>query len=164
MKFIKGDFTKTEATHIAHGCNAQGVMGSGAALAVRKKWPEVFEAYREGLVEFRKEHPDLNPLGQVFSKDVISDHVRPDGSHDIQCVMNIITQTNFGSDGKVYARYTAIAQGFIFAFQDGRLKKGDTISIPKIGSGLGGLFWAVAEMLLKELEEQYGFEFWVYEF
>ena len=34
-----------EKGFIIHGCNAQGRMGSGIALALRKKWPEIYTEY-----------------------------------------------------------------------------------------------------------------------
>jgi hypothetical protein len=47
MKIIykQGDLLDCIEKVIVHGCNAQGVMGSGVALAIRKKYPDAARAY-----------------------------------------------------------------------------------------------------------------------
>ncbi len=35
ITYKQGDLMKASETYIAHGCNAQGVMGSGVAKAIR---------------------------------------------------------------------------------------------------------------------------------
>jgi O-acetyl-ADP-ribose deacetylase (regulator of RNase III) len=46
MKFIYGDITKETSGLLVHGCNTRGVMGGGVALAIRNKWPIVYQTYR----------------------------------------------------------------------------------------------------------------------
>ncbi len=38
-KYVSGDIRCVSSGIIVHGCNAQGVMGSGVALALRTTWP-----------------------------------------------------------------------------------------------------------------------------
>ena len=63
IKFYNGDLLDSTAGIIAHQVNARGVMGSGVALAIKTKYPEVFKSYREffetgnlklGKVDFAK--------------------------------------------------------------------------------------------------------------
>ena len=51
IEYRKGDLLKTEIPYIAHGCNAQGVMGSGVAKVIREKWPLAFQVYWEDYIE-----------------------------------------------------------------------------------------------------------------
>ncbi len=46
---------------------------------------------------------------------------------------------------------------------DDKLTDIHTIAIPKIGAGRGGLKWEFVEELLREIEETYSIEFWVYD-
>lgn len=41
------DITTIKQGIILHQVNCQGVMGSGVALAIRNKWPKVYERYLE---------------------------------------------------------------------------------------------------------------------
>ncbi|ESQ88967.1 hypothetical protein ABAC460_14395 [Asticcacaulis sp. AC460] len=49
MKIIykTGDLLEAPERVICHGCNAQGVMGSGIAVPIRNRYPMVFKAYRD---------------------------------------------------------------------------------------------------------------------
>jgi O-acetyl-ADP-ribose deacetylase (regulator of RNase III) len=147
MKFIHGDFTESNADAFAHGCNAQGVMGSGAALTVKKKWPWNYEEYKKWCDEY-----PLN-IGDYYIGNVI-----PGDSHS-KPIINIITQIYYGKDGVKYAQYSAL----VLAFHYIDLKDIKTIAIPKIGAGLGGLKWEFVQEILQEIEDMNSIEFWVYE-
>lgn len=46
MKFIEQDMLAIERGVLCHQVNCQGVMGSGIALAIKKKFPVAFKSYR----------------------------------------------------------------------------------------------------------------------
>jgi O-acetyl-ADP-ribose deacetylase (regulator of RNase III) len=75
-------FANVTAGHIVHGCNAQGVMGSGFAKLVRDKYPEAYKAY----VARHCETP-LH-LGEVISIQVAPNLV----------IHNAITQEFYGTE------------------------------------------------------------------
>lgn len=118
---------------IAHGCNCQGVMGSGVALAVRDRLSPMYNAYMDryhsvGLV--------LGDFSNTF-----------DG---VQWGFNLNTQYTFGNDGNRHVDYGAIRNSAKLLVR--QVEKdihrthydsiGDlTIGIPKIGAGLGGGDW-----------------------
>ena len=52
MQIIEGDITLESSGLIIQGVNCQGAMGSGIALAIKNRWPEVYDAY--------KSHPKVN--------------------------------------------------------------------------------------------------------
>lgn len=110
---------------VVHGCNAQGVMGSGVAKQLRAKYPEIFYRYCEHLNDLLDQ--DVNPLGSVNFVPVTATLV----------IANAITQEFYGRDGEQYVSYTAIKDALkhiadCYGF--------DTpIHIPYlIGAGLGG--------------------------
>lgn len=156
MKFKKGNLLDAPEMLIAHGCNAQGVMGSGVAKYVKEKWPEAYKEYHEICEEYEGHREDLLGSNHYFS--VSSDD-------NEQVLVNAITQVTFG-EGK-QARYTAIVDCLVAAIEDYIYvpNEGETlqIAIPLIGCGLGGLKWEILKELLEEVEERYDAEFVVYE-
>ena len=131
--YVKGDLFETKETLIAHGCNAQGVMGAGVARIVREKYPSAYETY-----VLRKKKFGLK-MGQViFAK-----------SGD-RLIANCITQNKFGSDGKRYVDYEAIRESMIQINAYCRVKKLKSFGMPKIGAGLGGGDWNTIEKIIEE--------------
>lgn len=113
--------------YIVHGCNAQGVMASGFAKAVREKFPEAYEDYM-----YVHEKYGLT-VGETITVPVTSKTI----------IINAITQYNYGRDRKVrYVDYTAVESCFKeilqHALADADLGYNVRIHYPKIGVGLGG--------------------------
>jgi len=135
---IKKDITTVELGVILQGVNCQHVMGSGVALAIKTKWPEVYDA-------FINTHPRDRRLGNV---NIIK-------LGESLWVFNCFTQVFYGRDGKRYASLGGISEtvmkGFIFA----KVNK-LPVFMPKIGCGLGGLDWeSEVEPIIEELRDKY---------
>ena len=77
IEYIKGDLMTSDIRHIIHGCNAQGVMGSGVAKLIRDKYPSAYTDYNDVY----------NNKGLELGEIVIS--VQNDG----KIICNAITQT-----------------------------------------------------------------------
>ena len=112
---------------IVHGCNAQGVMGSGVAKQLRAKYPDIFLAYINHLDTYKG--LDVNPLGSVsFS--------RINGS---LLVANAITQEFYGRDGELYVSYIALIECLKSVAEFVTARRNMPVHIPYlIGAGLGG--------------------------
>lgn len=109
-----------------HGCNAQGVMGSGVAKQLRAKYPYIYMDYQESLCVMRISK--YNPLGQV-----VFSWVGPD-----LYVANAITQEFYGSDGRQYVDYLALEQALDKTVEFAN-RKNLPVHVPYlIGAGLGG--------------------------
>lgn len=134
ITYVKGDLLETPHEIIVHGCNAQGVMGSGVAKAIRDKYPEAFEAYRK---ECDSENDKEALLGRVIPV-VVNDH---------KLVVNAITQMNYGGGGQCYVSYIAID---IVMQSLSLLEKNEPICMPKIGAGLGGGDWKKIEQIIND--------------
>ncbi len=137
MKIITkiGNLLDVTDGHIVHGCNSQGVMGSGVALAVKNKYPLAFQDYRDIY-----EDEGLN-LGEAY----------PFMPNDRIVVWNAITQEFFGQPGR-NCSYDAISSCFedinkaIVDF-DHVAKE---IHIPMIGAGLGGGNWEIIREIIEQ--------------
>jgi O-acetyl-ADP-ribose deacetylase (regulator of RNase III) len=113
---------KNKPVILVHGCNAQGVMGSGVAALVKKLYPFAFEQYRE-------EH---NDFGLVLGDVVFA--TEPDNS---VMVANAITQDKYGRDGKLYVNYDAVVDSLQKVRTMAKSMNAPVI-FPMIGGGLGG--------------------------
>jgi hypothetical protein len=96
IQYIHGDLLASTEAVIAHGCNAQGVMRSGVAKAIREKYPQAYvdyyNAYYAGDYYLR--------LGDVIETRT------PD-----RTILNIISQQFYGRDPSVvYVSYDAIGR------------------------------------------------------
>jgi O-acetyl-ADP-ribose deacetylase (regulator of RNase III) len=143
MNIQKGDLLSVTNGIIVHGCNCQGVMGSGVAKAIRDKWPDVYDSY----VTYHKSSGNLF-LGDVvtvspYSLEDLDKHVNyytgdlPENT----IVVNAMTQYNYGRDPNViYVDYDAVEACFARV----RLLARDSnlpVHFPMIGAGLGNGDW-----------------------
>lgn len=129
---------------IVHGCNAQGVMGSGVAKQLRDKYPDIYTEYVTHLEYLKLEQYPL--LGVVS-------FVAIPGMPDL-IVANAITQEFYGRDpGTQYVSYEAIFVAMATCLAFARNKDID-IHIPfMIGAGLGGGDLATIKSIIEDLSQ-----------
>lgn len=133
IKYVNGDLLDVNEGVIIHGCNAQGVMGSGVALAVKHKYPKVYEAYKS----FEKKH-GLRLASLSMQK------VSP-----ILYVANLVTQEFYGRDPNTrYVSYGAILLGFEKLHDS--FPEDTVFHFPKIGAGLGNGEWDTISSLIDQ--------------
>jgi len=154
ITYINGDLCKADAPYILHGCNAQGVMGSGVAKAIRTHWPEAYDAYR---AEYEKNGLDIGDV--VFVHVTHWDNPK-EKEHTCPVICNCITQKFYGRDGKQYVNYKAV-RACLMEIAD--ISRGKKIAMSKIGSSLGGGDWDVIEQIIKEKLVDNEVEIYVYD-
>lgn len=141
IEYRKGNLLDVKSGVIAHGVNCQGVMGSGVALAVKKKWPDVFLRYQKLCTS--NIAPTKSFLGHVQFVSSIENYA---GTKDFPVIANCFTQDRYGTD-KRHVDYEAVAQCFsVLNYRSGLYGH---LNIPKIGSGLGGGDWSVIESIIR---------------
>jgi len=128
MITIKGDLFAVTKGIIVHGCNAQGVMGSGVAAGVKSIYPKAYEIYRKGF-----EHGGCK-LGSCTIANVAPD----------LWIVNAVTQQSFGPG--LQTSYAAVGLCFDFVnylanVLDEFYEEPVSIHFPKIGAGRGGGDW-----------------------
>ncbi len=136
IKERQGDLVKELKSGImVHGCNAQGVMGSGFAGFLRSKYPNVFSVYQSEYQ--KKKHLDLGTITYY--------------SPDKQLyIVNGITQEFYGRDGKRYVDYHAVRKVFQNVRKLAHEVKVYDIHFPLIGCGLAGGDWEVISKIIEE--------------
>jgi O-acetyl-ADP-ribose deacetylase (regulator of RNase III) len=132
MESRKGDLFAVTDGILVHGCNAQGVMGSGVAAQVRSKCPEAYRVYRE---KFEKSGLKLGDV--IFcTADTFLDTGKPR-----LIIANAVTQEFYGRQpGRVYVSYDAIKTCFE-RIREVALENGLSVHFPLIGCGLAGGDW-----------------------
>lgn len=119
-----------------HGCNAQGVMGSGIAASVREIYPAAYNDYRkvfetEGL-HLGEIIPHYDPQTQVW-------------------VINGITQNLYGKTGDRFVSYDAVTEVFERIRKDYQVGNIKRLFFPLIGAGLGGGNWRIIQTIIEEV-------------
>ena len=96
IRYVNGDLLDVTSGIIVHGCNAQGVMGSGVAKAIKQKYPGAFRTYQDA----HQSTPGGLKIGEVVW------HVQ-DGIK----IANAITQEFYGTE-KRHVNYAAVVKCF----------------------------------------------------
>lgn len=130
IEYVTGNLLKDGPRAIAHGCNAQGKMGSGIAAPIRAKFPVMYERYRTACED-----------GDLVLGDVMPWRQEADDGGEFLRVYNLITQTEPGPDGNLYG--IAIAVRDMLHRMD--MFKVPVVGMPRIGCGIAGLEWADVE-------------------
>jgi O-acetyl-ADP-ribose deacetylase (regulator of RNase III) len=147
VNMVKGDVFSSNAHIIAHGCNCKGGFGSGVALAVAKRYPQVRNAY---IRKFQTEGWRLGDVQFAPIYDHRSIHKLP----TTLVIANCATQKNYLPRGMCHADYDAIRTCMIAVKEYAKARKW-TIALPKIGAGLAGGDWRTIKKILDEVFADY---------
>ena len=129
------DITSVTSGIVAHGVNCQKAMGSGVALAIKTKWPLIYEMYMASNTV----------LGDT---DVIE-------VDDMLYVANCYTQEYYGNCGGVFASVDAITSSLRVVYENAKLYN-ISVNLPKIGSERGGLDWETEVLpIITALDEEF---------
>lgn len=130
ITYVTGDlFTTPGIDALAHGVNCAGVMGIGIAVEFRRRWPEMFAAYR----------------AQCLARNLRPGDVLAWGKSPI--IYNLATQQRPGRRATLRAIRVAIGQ-MLFVADGHRVTR---IGLPRIGCGYGGLLWADVRAALEDV-------------
>lgn len=148
--YRKGNLLDAPERVIAHGCNAQGVMGSGVAKAIRDQYPKAYDDYRAQHLSGGLQ------LGRIVWTPILDEF---DNEHRL--IANCITQEFYGRDGKRYVDYEAIRSCVRGICQEAKTRYINHMrpyaqnpfyefAMPKIGAGLGGGNWDEIAKIIEE--------------
>lgn len=144
-----GDLFASAATYLGHGVNCKGVMGAGIAKTFKEKYPKNYAEYRRAC-----ERGELTP-GAILAY--------PENG---KVIVNMASQNNPGADATYLALFHALYRFSHNASRPERIAKfGNTIAIPEIGCGIGGLAWLVVKdtiLLVENIYPDIEYEVWHY--
>lgn len=124
-------FKESEIDVLIHGCNAQGVMGSGIARQIKAEFPLAFNVYK------RIERNQGLYLGDYSTAKI-----------DDGYIINFITQDHYLPRDFCHFNYKAFETGLK---EIDRIFAGVKIGMPKIGAGLAGGDWVKIEAIINEV-------------
>ncbi len=141
--FVKGDlFRHPGLGGLAHGCNCAGAMGKGIAAEFRSRFPKMFADYKRQCAEGQFK------LGDVFA-----------WTESCITIFNLGTQRTWKTKADLGAIEKAARTMARLAERAGIARVG----LPRIGSGLGGLPWAIVRTVLSKVGNETKVELVVFE-
>ncbi|MBD3726994.1 MAG: macro domain-containing protein [Moraxella osloensis] len=132
IKYTTGDLLEDNAQAIVNTVNCVGVMGRGIALQFKKKFTQNFKAYAAACEQGR-----VMP-GKMFV-------YTNDDMFGPKWIINFPTKRHW----KGKSRMEDIAQGLDDLVKVVKDKQIQSIAIPPLGSGLGGLNWQDVKKLIE---------------
>jgi O-acetyl-ADP-ribose deacetylase (regulator of RNase III) len=147
---IEGDILEVTHGIIVQQVNAQGVMRSGVAHAIRDKYPIVWTDYSNKIKPNPTEQSSRLRLGTIVMSVV----------NDDLYIASIVSQQFFGNDGKRYTSYDALSDGLagVAAWNTGSKLP---IHYPLIGAGLGGGKWPIISAIINTHFDKYEHFLWL---
>lgn len=143
ITYVQGDLFKSNAQVLTNTVNTVGVMGKGVALEFKKRFPVMFEDYKR-LCETGGVKPGVPYLWE-------NDEVQ---------ILNFPTKRHW----KNQSRLEDIEAGLQYLAQHYGEMGIQSLAMPPLGCGLGGLDWKDVRLLIeKYLREPLDLDVYVYE-
>ena len=133
IQFEEGDILHADAEALVNTVNCVGIMGRGIALQFRKEFPENYKAYK--AVCNRKE---LHP-GMMLVFDL-------NRFENPRYVINFPTKRHWRGKSRV----EDIQSGLAALVEEVRRRSIESVAVPPLGCGLGGLDWGQVRPLIEE--------------
>ena len=131
LTFKKGDMFKSGCAALVNTVNCVGVMGKGIALQVKKKFPQVFAAYKKACSECEVR------VGLM--------HVVPIYTGPTKWVINFPTKDSWEEPSRLEWIFCGLADlrstlhNYII----------ESVAVPPLGCGNGGLDWKQVRPLIE---------------
>ena len=150
VHYEKGNMLFSDCDYLCHQVNCQGKMGSGIALAIKDKWPIVYEQYKEWYEWWQDVAADQFMVYEngPDGSELMLGHILTVKVNGKQSIINLAAQQYYGFDDRRYTSYEA----FWNCLDEikNSVPKGSTIAFPeKIGSNRGGANWNVIKAMIE---------------
>ena len=133
IEWKEGDILQADAEAIVNTVNTVGVMGKGIALQFRRAYPQMFAEYQ------RLSKADAIQVGKMHVYDR-GEILNP------RYIINFPTKEDWRSPSKM----TYIKQGLEALIVEIQQRGIQTVAIPALGCGLGGLNWSEVKSLIEQ--------------
>lgn len=152
IHFLKGDLFSTRVEVLVNPVNCVGVMGRGLALEFKERFPDNFQVYKRAC-----DHGKIKP-GSLYTLPVNESIVIP--SYRLRFIVNFPTKDHWRDP----SRLEWIDSGLMELSRMIELNHVQSIAIPAIGCGLGGLKWGdVKALMIKHLSVNESTHIFIYE-
>ena len=137
ITYTQGDILRADVEAIVNTVNCVGVMGRGIALQFKKAWPENFTNYKTAC-DNKKVQP-----GKMFVFET-GQLTNP------RFIINFPTKRHWRGASRIEDIETGL-KALVKTIKDNNIQ---SIAIPPLGSGLGGLDWAEVKQRIEISMEQ----------
>ncbi len=138
IEYAQGDILRADAQALVNTVNCVGVMGRGVALHFKQAYPDNYRFYAAAC-----KRREVEP-GRMLVYDTGTDSPR--------WIINFPTKRHWR--GKSRIEY--VEEGMDALVREIRARNIQSIAIPPLGSGLGGLDWAQVRPLIERALAQVG--------
>ncbi len=133
FKLLKGDLLEAQAEALVNTVNTKGVMGKGVALQFKRAFRENYKAYAAAC-----ERGEIE-VGKIFVFDLGTlDHPR--------YIFNFPTKRHW----RQRSRIEYVQTGLEDLVREVRVHDIQSIALPPLGCGYGGLDWDEVRVLIEE--------------
>jgi len=146
ITYKKGNILDAETDVLVNTVNSVGVMGKGIALQFKKQFPENYSAYKRAV-----DKGDLKP-GKVFISSVNS-------TGKVQYIANFATKDHWRQPSRI----EWINSGLEDLRKQLKNLPVDSVAIPPLGCGHGGLKWDEVRPLLEDAFKNFDMHVFVFE-
>lgn len=147
IKFTKGNILESDAQALVNTVNTVGVMGKGIALQFKRAFPNNYKAYSKACKN------DLVDIGKLF---VVKDMNLTTGE---KIIINFPTKKHWRNSSE----YTFIETGLDDLIRIIESHNIQSIAIPPLGAGNGGLNWARVKKIIETKLKDIDIEIFIYE-
>lgn len=135
IQYVKGNILESNAVALVNTVNLEGVMGKGIALQFKKQFPDNYKLYKKAC-----EDKSIG-IGRLFV-------TKEQTMFGLKTIINFPTKTDWRKPSE-YSYIEAGLDDLIRVVQDYQI---DSIAIPPLGAGNGGLNWErVKDIIEKKL-------------
>lgn len=145
--YKKGNILESEADALVNTVNTQGVMGKGIALQFKNAFPSNYKIYQDIC---RNGNFQIGDLLIVEENGLISGK---------KTIINFPTKTSWRKPSE----YSYIEKGLDKLVQVIEEKKINSIAIPPLGSGNGGLNWEIVKKMIEDKMSHLPIDVFIYE-
>lgn len=133
IESTRGDLLRADVEAVVNAVNCVGIMGRGLASQFKEAYPQNFRAYEAAC-----KRGDVQP-GRMFVFELAATD-RP------RWLINFPTKRHWRGKSKI----EDIRSGLVALVAEVRDRKIQSIAVPPLGCGLGGLAWADVRPLIVE--------------
>jgi len=135
IKYTTGDIFDSDAKILVNPVNCVGVSGAGLALQFAKRYPGGDRWYKQVVREYGGEMP-LTANVSMHAHDGVEIYYFPTKIHWVYSSTYAIITNSL----KSFRRYLEISNDTTVL----------SVAMPKVGCGLGGLYWHIVKPIIEE--------------
>lgn len=147
IHYITGNLLESSAQALVNTVNTEGVMGKGIALQFKKQFPQNFKLYAKACKE------GVVTVGKMF---VTEEETLLQGG---KVIINSPTKTTW----KKPSEYLYIKEGLADLKKVIQERKLQSIALPSLGAGNGGLDWEKVKLMIEEELAELNCEIYLYQ-